>query len=119
MGFTYDAFDPDVLLEEFKTQANEVKDEKKDDEDKNLKPKRAKTFLLFMISSWSPDHVKIKHSIARFATGDGISSIFFINEIRNMIIPLSIYGLIVNNIVADGATENGSAMRAMATHTVG
>ena len=36
-----------------------------------------------------------------------------------MIIPLSRYGLIVNNIVADGATENGSAMRAMATHTVG
>ena len=36
-----------------------------------------------------------------------------------MIIPLSRYGLIVNNIVADGATENWSAMRAMATHTVG
>ena len=36
-----------------------------------------------------------------------------------MIIPLSRYGSIVNNIVADGATENGSAMRAMATHIVG
>ena len=24
MGFTHDAFDPDVLLEEFKAQANEV-----------------------------------------------------------------------------------------------
>ena len=36
-----------------------------------------------------------------------------------MIISLSRYGLIVNNVVADGATENKVAMRAMATHTVG
>ena len=71
-----------------------------------------------MISCWSSNHAKIKHSIARFATGDGISSIFFINEISNMIISLSICGLIVNNVVADGATENKAAMRAMATHTV-
>ena len=42
MGFTHDTFDPDVLLEEFKAQANKVEDEEKDDEDKNLKPKRAK-----------------------------------------------------------------------------
>ena len=42
MGFTYDAFDPDVLLEEFKAQADEVEDEKKDNEDEKLKPKRAK-----------------------------------------------------------------------------
>ena len=36
-----------------------------------------------------------------------------------MIISLSRYGLIVNNIVADGATENRSTMRAMETHPVG
>ena len=96
MGFTHDAFDPDALLEEFKAQANEVEDKEKDDEDKNLKPKRTKQFLLFMISSWSPDHAKIKHSIARFATGDRISSLF-IDEIRNMIISLSRYGVSVNN----------------------
>ena len=29
-----------------------------------------------MISNWSPDHVKIKNTIAKFAIGDEISSIF-------------------------------------------
>ena len=40
------------------------------------------------------------------------------SEINNMIILLSKVGLIVNNVVADRAIENRSAMRAMETHTV-
>ena len=52
MTFTHDAIDPNVLLEEFKAQANGIEDGEKDDKDKNVKPKRAK-FFLFMIPSWS------------------------------------------------------------------
>ena len=71
-----------------------------------------------MISNWSPDHCKLKHTIARYATGNGISSQFLLSEINNMIISLSRVGLIVNNVVANGKTENRSAMRTMTTHTV-
>ena len=91
-------------------------DEENDEKDSNLE--RAKQYLIFMISNWSPDHCKLKHTIARYATGNGISSQFLLSEINNMIISLSRVGLIVNNVVADGATENRSAMRALATHTV-
>ena len=115
MGFTHDAFDPDVLLEEFRKQAQD-NDEENVEKDSN--PERAKQYLIFMISNWSPDHCKLKHTIARYATGNGISSQFLLSEINNMIISLSRVGLIVNNVVADGATENRSAMRALATHTV-
>ena len=113
IGFTHDAFDPDILLEEFKGQANELEDEVT-----TLKPERSKQFLLFMISNWSPGHAKIKHSIARFSTWDRISSIFFVNEIRNMIVSLNRYRLIVNNVVNDEATGNRSVMRKMATQTI-
>ena len=115
MGFTHDAFDPDVLLEEFRKQAQD-NDEENVEKDSN--PERAKQYLIFMISNWSPDHCKLKHTIARYATGNGISSQFLLSEINNMIISLSRIGLIVNNVVADGATENRLAMRALATHTV-
>ena len=101
MGFTHDAFDPDVLLEEFRKQAQD-NDEKNDEKDTN--PERAKQYLMFMISDWSPYHCKLKHTIARYATGSGISSQFLVSEIYNMIISLSRVGLIVNNVVADGAT---------------
>ena len=71
-----------------------------------------------MISNWSPDHWKLKLTIARYATGNGICFQFLMSEINNMIILLSKVGLIVNNVVADRAIESRSAMRAMTTHTV-
>ena len=78
---------------------------------------RAKQFLSFMMSNWNSDHANIKHASARFATGDGIS-IFLIMKLKNMIVSLNKYGLIVNNVVGDVATENRLTMKAMATHTI-
>ena len=71
------------------------------------------------MSNWNSDHANIKHAIARFSTGDGISFIFLIMKLNNMIVSLNKYGLIVNNVVGDVATENRLTMKAMATHTVG
>ena len=65
-----------------------------------------------MISNWSLDHCKLKHTIARYTTRNGTSSPFLVSEINNMILSLSRFGLIVNNVVVDGATENRSATRA-------
>ena len=45
VGFTHDAFDGDVLLQELSMIKEDV-------EEKELEPKRAKQYLIFMISNW-------------------------------------------------------------------
>ena len=59
-----------------------------------------------------------KHVVARYACGDGISSNFILNCVSKITVALYRYGLIVNNVVGDGATENRTACRRLATLTV-
>ena len=63
-------------------------------------------------------HNYVSITIARYAVGDGISSNFLISEVLRIISCLSRYGFTVNNVTADGASENRSCNKALATHSV-
>ena len=114
MPFTHDAFEPDVLLEALRKQAQN-NEEVTNEKIRIMKEQTVSNIYDFKLE-YRP--LQIKHTIARYATGNGIYSQFLVSKINNMIISLSRVGLIVNNVVADRAIENRSAMRATATHTV-
>ena len=78
----------------------------------------AKQYLNFMITTWGKNMKATKHDVAQYACGDGISSNFILNCISKITVALYRYGLIVNNVVGDGATENRTACRKLATLTV-
>ena len=92
--------------------------EDNEENDQSLKPVHAKQYLVFMISNWEPHAPPIKYVIARYACSDGISSNFLITEISKIICGLSRFGWIVNNITGDGASENRTTFRSLATHTM-
>ena len=121
IGFTHDAFDVDVLLAELEAQTvgNDDTDADDDDDDDSTQkqPVHAKQFLIFMVTNWETKMVKVKHVVARYACAGGIPSNFLISVISKIIVAACRYGLIINNIVGDGATENQSAERSLATLT--
>ena len=53
--------------------------------------------------------------MARYSTGSGIKAEFLIPKIQDIITALYTYGFIVNNICGDGATENRSCFKQLAT----
>ena len=57
---------------------------------------------------------KKKYVIARYAVAAGVSATFLLSEIPKIICGLYFYGLIVNNVTADGVSEIRSAFRALA-----
>ena len=59
----------------------------------------------------------VKYTIARYACSNGISSKFLTSAIRKIIVALNRYNLLVINIVRDGASENRTACRNLATLT--
>ena len=71
-----------------------------------------------MSTTWEKNMKATKHVVARYACGDGISSNFILNCISNITVALYRYGLSINNAVGDGATENQTACRILATLTV-
>ena len=76
---------------------------KKKEEKQN---EHAKQYSIFMITTWEKNMKATKHVIARYACDDGISSNFILNCISKITVVLYRYGLIVNNVVGDGAREN-------------
>jgi hypothetical protein len=57
----------------------------------------------------------MKSVVARYSTGSGITSEFLVPKIREIITALYVYGFIVNSISGDGASENRSAFKQLAT----
>ena len=60
----------------------------------------------------------LKYVVARYAVGTGVSSTLLLSEIPKIISGLYSFRIIVNNVTADGASENRSAFRALATITM-
>ena len=67
-----------------------------------------------MINRWEKQAKPLKHVIARYAVGAGVTATLLLSEIPKIICGLYSFGIIVNNITADGASENRSAFRALA-----
>ena len=61
---------------------------------------------------------QMKRVVVRYSLGSGISSICLVGEILKTIVSLARHGLIVNNVVEDGATGNRSAMKALETSSI-
>ena len=59
-----------------------------------------------------------KRSVATYSLDSGIASMFWVREILKIIVALTRHGLIVNNIVGDGASENRSAMKSLGTLSI-
>ena len=117
VGFAHDAFDIDVLLEELGSESNTDEDDQNDTKTEKH-GEHAKQYIIFMITTWEKNMKATKHVVARYACGDGISSNFILNCVSKITVALYRYGLIVNNVVGDGATENRTACRRLATLTV-
>lgn len=56
--------------------------------------------------------------MARYATGSGIKAEFLVPKILEIITALYVQGFIVNIICGDGATENRSTFKQLATLSV-
>ena len=104
----------DVLEQELKALVGDLENE----EEKEMPTLPvAQYFLLFMIRRWDSNGPCLKRSIARYlitsSSGEWLKGI-----IMNLIPHLSLRGFIVVQIACDGASENVSAMKQLATLTV-
>ena len=120
MGFAHDAFDRNIIEEEWKhavAKASAAVKDKKQSAKKALTPKLAKHFLLFYFTSWEAKAEKTQMCVARYGM-DTISGTWLATEIRKIVATLDVYGFIVDSITADGASENRSCNNQLATLTV-
>ena len=84
------------------------------DDASRKKPSVAKHILLFMFILWDRENNPMKRVVARFSIGKS-SGEELCNKIRFVICALVSRGFIVNQMTCDGATENVSAMKQIAT----
>ena len=104
-----EAFNDNVLR-------NELKQLEEDDEDESEEmaiPEIAKNFLVFIATTWS-EKGKIQFLVARYGK-KSLTARFLKREIRKMIVSLAFYGFIVDTIAGDGASENRSTFKLLAT----
>ena len=109
-GFAYNAFDKDVLLEDLNKLTKTVVDDSKIAVNEN----RAQQYLIFMMNRWEKSTKPMKYVVARYAVAAGVTSALLLSEIPNIICGLYSFGIIVNNVTGDGASENRSTFCALA-----
>ena len=109
VGFAYDAFDKNALLEDL----HKLSDDHCEDSKSKVNDNRAKQYLIFMINRWERNMKPMKYVIARYAVSSGVSSSLLLSEIPKIIASLYYFGIIVNNVTGDGASENRSAFCAL------
>ena len=78
-------------------------------------PPLTKNFLIFVFQTWDKNSKAVKQCVARYSVGAGISGEFLAEKYEEIICALYSYGFIVNNIAADGATENRNAFKQLGT----
>jgi hypothetical protein len=119
VGVDNECLKPDVIAEELKElNALEVNDESEAEPEM---PPLAKHFLVFIATTWSPVDSRgkrCKHEMicARYSL-KSITSDFLVPRIRSIILHLSLFGFICDTIVGDGASENRSLFKVLATIT--
>ena len=129
VGLGVDCMKLNVILKELKEIEKFDKSDKELEEDaagnkteESVEvPEPAKHFLIFAATTWSPTAQNGKPSrhqfvCARYGLGS-IDANFLIPVIRKIILHLSLYGFLVDTIAGDGASENRSAFKTLATLT--
>ena len=108
----------DVLEKEIKT---EIEDLCKDTttttseiSSRSKKPNLAKQILVFMFILWDSKGNPMKRVVARYSVGKSNGEVLC-QIIEHVICGLAMRGFIVNQVTSDGATENVSAMKQLAT----
>ena len=71
--------------------------------------------MIFVFQSWDQKSLFLKQIVARYSVSAGISGEFLSMTFEEVICALYIHGLIVINITADGAAENRSCFKQLAT----
>ena len=113
VGFEEGALKENVLLKEL--EALDQQSAGGTVQKKSLRPDLSQQFLIFVYTSWDADTAEMKSVVARYATGSGITAEFLVPKIRDIISALYVHGFIVVNICGDGATENRSSFKQLAT----
>ena len=110
VGVADDAFEEKVLLNELET----VENNGGDDVEKEMKlPGIAKHFLVFIATTWSSKG-KIQFLAARYGLPT-ITSARLARELEKVIMSLAFYGFIVDTVAGDGASENRTTWKTLAT----
>ena len=105
-----DALDEDALVAELR----ELEKNDGEDEDADVKlPGIAKHFLIFMFTTWSGE-AKIQFLAARHSK-KSMTGPLLRKEITEVILGLFFYGFLVTQLGSDGASENRSAFKLLAT----
>jgi len=72
--------------------------------------------LLFIFITWDQKQQNIKISVARYAVGSKSTGSELSLKIKRVICALYLRGLIVNQVASNGASENVSALKMLATY---
>eukprot|EP00978_Attheya_sp_CCMP212_P047092 scaffold421221_cov91-Attheya_sp.AAC.2 len=84
--------------------------------DDPLLPAMAKHYLVFMFTTWDKNSKPVRFVAARYGL-NSLTSPFLIRRVREITVALWRYGFLVNNITGDGASENRSTFKSLATLT--
>lgn len=122
VGTDNECLKPNIIEEELRELTRNETELVEGDDSQTSEPKMpplAKHFLVFIATTWSPVDSKgnrSKHEIvcARYGL-KSVTSEFLVRKIREIILTLSLFGFIVDTIVGDGASENRSTFKALAT----
>jgi hypothetical protein len=115
VGVGKDALDLDVIVHEFKKTASSGQEGEETPNGKEVEL-RAKHYLVFFFQLWDGKAAPVKFCCARFAMCS-MDTFFIRNAVLDITSALAAYGLIVNTIAADRASENRSANKMLATVT--
>ena len=115
-GFIEGALTEDTIGTEMKEMARKADDSLRDkNDDKNTRPPLANQLLIFMFTTWDHASPTIKQVVARYAVNNGTTGIFIAMKYLEVITGLYQHGFFVNNITGDGASENRTAHKLLAT----
>ncbi|GFH62224.1 hypothetical protein CTEN210_18700 [Chaetoceros tenuissimus] len=120
IGFTEQMNDINVLVKELEEQteqttSNETNNLTPNKRDNNT-PKRASHMLIFMMIRWDDQGDPFKRVVARYAV-KGSKGESLVRKVKHVIRALATRDLIVNNVTSDGASENMSCFKQLATYT--
>ena len=116
IGFEGDAYNTDVMKVELADILDDEPGDSDGEEDASGrdKPTLAKHMLVFMFILWERNGNPMKRVVARYSVGKS-SGEDLMTKIKCVMNGLAARGFIVNQIACDGATENVSAMKQLAT----
>lgn len=114
VGFSDNGFDENVIHSAFSALNNAESEDNAND-----RPELSKEFLVFIMQTWDNNNRAVKHVVARYGVSNKIRADYLVGKMNEVIVAAYTFGFIVNNITGDGASENRSCFKQLATETAG